>query len=180
MAKFGEGVIIGDEPKHEIHSASDSSSAEHQEGELGQLDTHQNPLHRTNTTATGRSHRNTSLSPTSRRYSLSSRRPRRPSTDVGSVLERHTSVRDAASLATLDRPPSDEVKLPAAKIYHPYSFHVLALLMPASMFGVLARLGIQALTNYDEKSFFTLAWVQGMGCLVMGFGVGIREPLGQL
>ncbi|CAL1706778.1 unnamed protein product [Somion occarium] len=49
--------------------------------------------------------------------------------------------------------------------------------MPASIFGVLARLGIQALAGYDGKSIFPLAWVQVMGCVIMGFGVGIKDPL---
>lgn len=105
--------------------------------------------------------------------------PGRP-TDVGSALERHESVQDAASLASIDRPPSAEEKLPPSKIYPPLSPHVLALLAPASIFGVLARLGLQALTGYDGASIFPLAWVQFMGCLVMGFGLGIREPAGRL
>lgn len=104
----------------------------------------------------------------------------RHGTDVGSALERHESVDDAASLASIDRPPSEETKLPPSKIYHPLSFSVLALLAPASIFGVLARLGLQALTGYDGQSIFPLAWVQFMGCLIMGFGLGIKEPAGQL
>ena len=107
---------------------------------------------------------------------------------VSSVLSHHTSIHSAASLASLDRPPSrteptpehPSEKLPAAKTYHPLSPHVIALLMPASIFGVLARLGIQALVGYEGTSAFPLAWVQVMGCFVMGFGVGIKDPLGQL
>ncbi|CAL1709925.1 unnamed protein product [Somion occarium] len=102
---------------------------------------------------------------------------------VSSALSHHTSIQTAASLASIDRPPSrtssPDGKLPAAKVYHPLSPHVLALLMPASVFGVLARLGIQALVGYDGRSIFPLAWVQVMGCVIMGFGVGIKDPLGQ-
>ncbi|TBU45044.1 CrcB-like protein-domain-containing protein [Dichomitus squalens] len=103
--------------------------------------------------------------------------PRR--SDVGNVLARHSSVRDADSLASIDRPPSEEENLPPSKIYEPLSFPVLALLMPASIFGVLARLGLQAITAYDGKEIFPLAWVQGAGCLVMGFALGLKEPIGQ-
>ncbi|KAI0073454.1 CRCB-domain-containing protein [Panus rudis PR-1116 ss-1] len=95
---------------------------------------------------------------------------------VASALSHHTSVHSAGSLASIDQPPE---KLPASKTYRPLSPHVLALLMPASVFGVLARIGIQALVGYDGHSIFPLAWAQFMGCLVMGFGLGIRDSLGQ-
>ncbi|KAH9899918.1 CrcB-like protein-domain-containing protein [Cubamyces lactineus] len=99
--------------------------------------------------------------------------------DVGSVLAHHSSVGDAESLASIDRPPSELEKLPPAKIYHPLSFPVLALLMPASIFGVLARLGLQAITTYDGRSIFPLAWIQGAGCLIIGFALGMKEPFGR-
>ncbi|KAI0327134.1 hypothetical protein GY45DRAFT_1167291 [Cubamyces sp. BRFM 1775] len=99
--------------------------------------------------------------------------------DVGSVLAHHSSVGDAESLASIDRPPSELEKLPPSKIYHPLSFPVLALLMPASIFGVLARLGLQAITTYDGRSIFPLAWVQAAGCLIIGFALGMKEPFGR-
>ncbi|KZT12499.1 uncharacterized protein LAESUDRAFT_638756 [Laetiporus sulphureus 93-53] len=98
---------------------------------------------------------------------------------VGSALARHETISDAASLATIDRPPSLVERLPPSKIYHPYSPPVLALLMPASVFGCLARLGLEALVDYDGKSIFPLAWVQVGGCLVIGFGLGLRDPFGR-
>ncbi|KAI0832369.1 CrcB-like protein-domain-containing protein [Trametes gibbosa] len=110
---------------------------------------------------------------------LSSRTAGRVHSDVGDVLARHTSVDDAASLASIDRPPSEEEKLPPAKIYPPLSFPVIALLMPASIFGVLARLGLQAITTYDGRAVFPLAWVQAAGCLTMGFALGMKEPFGR-
>ncbi|OCH92943.1 hypothetical protein OBBRIDRAFT_824445 [Obba rivulosa] len=112
-------------------------------------------------------------------------RPRRRSvihserSDVGSALARHASISDAASLASIDRPPDEEDKLPKSKVYHPLSFPVLMLLAPASIFGVLARLGLQALVDYDGHSIFPLAWIQATGCLVMGFCLEFKEPLGQ-
>ncbi|OBZ70465.1 hypothetical protein A0H81_09972 [Grifola frondosa] len=115
----------------------------------------------------------------SRTMSAITRRPSRLRSDVGSVLARHVSVTDAVSLTSIDRPPSEEEKLPPSKIYHPLSFPVLVLLMPASIFGVLARLGLQAITGYDGHSIFPLAWVQAIGCLVMGFVLGIRDPFGR-
>ena len=99
---------------------------------------------------------------------------------VSAEIDRQATLEDARSLASIDRPPDEEVKLPPAKIYHPLSPHVLALLMPASIFGALARLGLLAITGYDGHSIFPLAWVQAAGCLVMGFGLELKEPIGQL
>lgn len=104
----------------------------------------------------------------------------RARSNVSTELERRASMEDARSLASIDRPPSAEEKLPASKVYHPLSPHVLALLMPASIFGALARVGLLALTTYDGREIFPLAWAQAAGCLVMGFAVGLKEPIGQL
>ncbi|KAI0750734.1 CrcB-like protein-domain-containing protein [Daedaleopsis nitida] len=104
---------------------------------------------------------------------------RQRSEDVGEVIARHESVDDAEELASIDRPPSEQEKLPPSKIYRPLSFPVIALLMPASVFGVLARLGLQAITTYDGMSIFPLAWVQAAGCLVMGFALALKEPFGR-
>ncbi|GJJ07616.1 hypothetical protein Clacol_001820 [Clathrus columnatus] len=68
-------------------------------------------------------------------------------------------------------PPSPSV------IYHTFSIHILSLLMAFSVLGTLARLGLRALATYPNQSIFPLAWVQAVGCLVMGFALGIREPL---
>jgi hypothetical protein len=58
--------------------------------------------------------------------------------------------------------------------------HVLLLLIPASIFGVLARLGLEALVTYDGQSISTLAYVQGLGCFVMGFGLEMKESMSNL
>lgn len=99
---------------------------------------------------------------------------------IGSALARHQSTADASSLAGIDRPPSREEQLPPAKVYHPMSPAVLALLMPASVFGVLARLGIVALVSYDGRSIFPLAYAQALGCLIMGVAVRLKDPIGGL
>lgn len=100
--------------------------------------------------------------------------------DVGSIIASHRTVVSADSLATIDRPPDEVEGFPPAKIYHPYSIHVLALLMPASAFGVLARLGLQALVTYDGQSIFPLAYVQATGCFIMGVALGMKTPFGNL
>jgi hypothetical protein len=64
--------------------------------------------------------------------------------------------------------------------YHPLSLQVLALLMPASVFGTLARLGLVALTTYPGESIFSLAYVQGFGCLIMGFCLALKGPISDL
>jgi fluoride ion exporter CrcB/FEX len=83
-------------------------------------------------------------------------------------------------LASIDLPPGMEENLSASKIYNPVSLPVLALLMPASIFGVLARLGLQALVKYDGQSIFPLAYVQATGCFIMGLALAIKEPFGNL
>ena len=101
--------------------------------------------------------------------------------DVGEAIERHYSTEDAASLASIDRPPSKaEVKEPEALVFTPYSPEVLLLLAPASIFGVLARLGLLALFKYDGESIFPLAYPQALGCLFMGMALILKEPLGNL
>ncbi|KAF8484876.1 CrcB-like protein-domain-containing protein [Russula ochroleuca] len=47
--------------------------------------------------------------------------------------------------------------------------------MPASVFGVLARLGLQALGTYDGKSIFILAYPQAVGCLIMGIALPLKD-----
>ncbi|KAG9317390.1 CrcB-like protein-domain-containing protein [Chiua virens] len=98
--------------------------------------------------------------------------------DVGSIIASHRTIASADSLATIDCPPDEAENLPLAKIYRPYSIHVLALLMPASILGVLARLGLEALLTYDGQSIFPLAYVQATGCFVMGISLGMKAPFG--
>jgi len=100
--------------------------------------------------------------------------------DVGSLIAHHETIDHASSLTGIDRPPSEAEELPPAKIYRPLSIHVLALLMPASIFGVLARLGLQALTTYNGQAIFSLAYVQATGCFIMGIGLRMKVPFGNL
>jgi CrcB protein len=99
---------------------------------------------------------------------------------VGSLIARHESVSSASSLASVDRPPSKEEGTPAPKVYAPLSLPVLALLAPASVFGVLARLGLQALATYDGESIFPLAYPQVVGCFIMGFLLPLKGPMGEM
>lgn len=99
---------------------------------------------------------------------------------ISAEVGQEATLDDARSLASVDRPPDEEVKIPPAKIYRPLSPQVIALLIPASIFGALARLGLLGLTGYDGHAIFPLAWVQAAGCLVMGFGLELKEPIGQL
>ena len=73
----------------------------------------------------------------------------------------------------------EDVVEPAPQLFHPLSWEIFALLMPASVFGVLARLGLDSLTSYDDESIFPLAYVQGVGCLVMGFCLALKVPISQ-
>lgn len=68
---------------------------------------------------------------------------------------------------------------PPPQLFHPLGWEILTLLMPASVFGVLARLGLDALTSYEGQSIFPLAYVQGVGCLVMGFCLALKIPISE-
>ncbi|KAG8803341.1 hypothetical protein FRC16_006086 [Serendipita sp. 398] len=72
---------------------------------------------------------------------------------------------------TAPRTPEPEEEPQARKELAPpgiLSPEAIVLLAPFSIFGLLARLGIEAITTYSNQSVFTLAWVQAVGCLVMG------------
>ncbi|KAF8845877.1 hypothetical protein BDN67DRAFT_919546 [Paxillus ammoniavirescens] len=51
--------------------------------------------------------------------------------------------------------------------------------MPASIFGVLSRLGLQALVTYNGQSVFSLAYIQATGCFIMGIALGAKAPFGR-
>lgn len=79
----------------------------------------------------------------------------------------------------IDRPPDEDQGLRQPKVYRPYDLPILLILAPASILGVLCRLGLQALTTFEGSSVFALGYVNALGCLVMGFGLSIKGPLGQ-
>ncbi|KAF9453089.1 CRCB-domain-containing protein [Macrolepiota fuliginosa MF-IS2] len=89
-------------------------------------------------------------------------------------------LRTTEAAERIDQPPTEDEDIkPQYKIYAPLSFPVLVLLIPASILGTLARLGLLALVSYNGESIFPLAYVQGLGCLIMGFGLRLKEPIGQ-
>ena len=92
-----------------------------------------------------------------------------PATDGG--LEPNQGVQKGATLGEIVDPPQ--------QLFHPLSWEIIALLMPASVFGVLVRLGLDALTSYEGESIFPLAYVQGVGCLVMGFCLALKVPISE-
>ncbi|THV08485.1 hypothetical protein K435DRAFT_642022 [Dendrothele bispora CBS 962.96] len=98
----------------------------------------------------------------------------------GEIQATVEDVRDDADIASIDQPASSHHSHHGSqKVYHPLSYHILALLIPSSIFGVLARLGLQALTTYDGQSFDSLTYVQATGCLVMGFALHLKEPISE-
>jgi hypothetical protein len=62
----------------------------------------------------------------------------------------------------------------------PTSFEALTLLVPGTLLGLLARLGIEHLDSYPNAAIFSLAWVQGLGCLAMGAALGQKITLTKL
>ena len=100
-------------------------------------------------------------------------------TGVGEALARAQSRATARSLASVDRlsTESDAVIQTPSNAYHSFSPAVVALLMPASVFGVLARLGLEALATYDGNAIFPLAYPQAVGCLIMGFALPLKDTI---
>ncbi|KAG9016635.1 hypothetical protein FRB90_002750 [Tulasnella sp. 427] len=79
--------------------------------------------------------------------------------------------RRASTISSLRKPPIRVVK--------PFDFRVITLIMPSAVFGLLARLGLDALATYPGQSIFPLAWVQAAGCFAMGGLLGLREPISE-
>jgi hypothetical protein len=70
---------------------------------------------------------------------------------------------------------------PSLKDLHPAFLSCHCSAHPSiCVFGVLARLGLVALMNYDGQAVFPLAYPQAVGCLVMGFGLGFKAQIGQM
>ena len=108
--------------------------------------------------------------------------PRTPSTHgtttYGLQVQESTDMADARSLASIELPTTNVAPpVRAAKTYHPFSLSMIAPLMPASVFGLLARLGLDALTIYDGSSIFPLAYPQALGCLIMGICLPLKDPV---
>lgn len=101
---------------------------------------------------------------------------------VPSDLETQAQEEDAEETyeaETIDRPPDEDQGIQKSKVYGPYDLPILLILAPASILGVLCRLGLQALTTFDGSSVFALGYVNAFGCLIMGFGLSMKGPLGQ-
>lgn len=100
-------------------------------------------------------------------------------TSMGVALARQQSTADARTLASVDRLSTepDAVIPTPSKTYHPFSPAVVALLMPASIFGTLARLGLEGLATYNGKAIFPLAYPQAMGCLIMGIALPLKDSI---
>ncbi|KAL1743752.1 CrcB-like protein-domain-containing protein [Schizophyllum fasciatum] len=103
---------------------------------------------------------------------------RRSEGDIREGREHSDDHSDERSVGSIDRPPSEHENVPPVKVYSPYSVHVICLLIPGSILGLLARLGLQAIARYDGQSIFPLAYAQALGCFVMGLALGLKEPLG--
>lgn len=57
---------------------------------------------------------------------------------------------------------------------------VVSLLIFASIWGVLLRLGLTALATYNGLTVFPLLLPQTVGCFMMGFLVGIKDEVEDL
>lgn len=59
-------------------------------------------------------------------------------------------------------------------------FSTISLLIFATIWGVLARLGLLWIGGFAEGAVFSLIWAQMVGCLVMGFVVERKKGLEKL
>ena len=117
-----------------------------------------------------------------RRRSRSSRSRRSPVIMInnGSQISGQAEDARSPSVADISLPPAEEELKVPNQVYSPFSAEVISLLMPGSVFGALARLGIEGLVTYDGQAIFPLAWVQAAGCFVMGFAVSLKTEIGDL
>lgn len=74
-------------------------------------------------------------------------------------------------------PPPIAGAVPPSRSYHALSWNVVTFLAFPAVLGVLARLGLHSLATYNGSGVFALAWVQGIGCFIMGLAVGKREAI---
>jgi len=113
-----------------------------------------------------------------RRRSRSTRRSRVPTTDDASQISGLEEDARSPSVADISLPPAEEELTVPTRAYAPFSPEVIVLLMPGSVLGALARLGIEALVTYDGQAIFPLAWVQAAGCFIMGFALSLKREIG--
>ncbi|KAH6915364.1 CrcB-like protein-domain-containing protein [Coprinopsis sp. MPI-PUGE-AT-0042] len=93
-------------------------------------------------------------------------------------LDQLQEAEETRHAETIDRPPNENEGIGPPKVYRPFDLPVLLILAPASILGLLARLGLQALTSFPGQSAFSLLYVQGLGCFIMGMGLRLKGPLG--
>jgi hypothetical protein len=86
---------------------------------------------------------------------------------------------DTLRAETVERPPASDEGIPPSKTYAPLSFPVIVLLMPASVFGVLARLGLVALMNYDGHAVFPLRILRLLAVSLWALDLGSRHRSGR-
>ncbi|EAU84860.2 hypothetical protein CC1G_00379 [Coprinopsis cinerea okayama7 len=101
-----------------------------------------------------------------------------PSSPSELEIEALQDAEETRRAETIDRPPDEDEGVRRPVIYRPYDLPVILLLAPASIFGVLSRLGLQALASFPGQSVFPLLYVQALGCFIMGIGLRLKEPLG--
>jgi len=112
------------------------------------------------------------------RPSTSSRRRPSHAAYTASLHSGHDVDARSPSVAHISLPPSEEELTDVAQVYSAFSIEVIALLMPSSVLGALARLGIHALAHYNGDAIFPLAWVQATGCFFMGVAFSMKGSIG--
>lgn len=98
--------------------------------------------------------------------------------DVDTIISDLHEAESIYNAEVIDQPPDEREGLPPRHVYSPYHLSILLILAPASILGVLARLGLVALTSFPGQSVYSLLYVQGVGCFVMGIGLKLKGPLG--
>lgn len=97
------------------------------------------------------------------------------------ILAEHAPTLTSTTVGhPLSKPLSGPSSPPPLPVYHKLSIHILSVLIPASIFGTLGRLGLDALMGYDGHPVFPVIYAQSLGSFVIGVMIGIREQVARL
>ncbi|GAA5940451.1 FluC/FEX family fluoride channel [Sporobolomyces koalae] len=69
-----------------------------------------------------------------------------------------------------DARPTAKLKVPLIQPTYP-ALSIYSMMMFATIWGVLARLGLEWIGGFAEREVFAVIWAQIVGCIVMGFVV---------
>lgn len=100
------------------------------------------------------------------------------STTSASISTASLQIEESASLP-IPIEKTGLTKAPQANLNALSPIRISALIIPFSMLGLLARLGLVSIESFSGQQVFALAWPQFIGCLLMGLFVSMRSWIDQ-